>query len=49
MQDKLKVMVVGLGQLGRSLVLAMGLQWAHQRPGTKLPLTLVDATDEVSK
>src|SRR5688572_7417350 len=36
-------MVVGLGQFGRSLVLAMGLQWAHQRPGTKLPLTLVDA------
>ena len=36
-------MVVGLGQFGRSLVLAMGLQWSHQRPGTKLPLTLVDA------
>jgi hypothetical protein len=36
-------MVVGLGQFGRSMVVAMGLQWAHQNPGRRLPLTLVDA------
>ena len=36
-------MVIGMGQFGRSMVVAMGLLWAHQRPGRKLPLTIVDA------
>jgi hypothetical protein len=36
-------MVIGLGQFGRSLVVAMGLQWAHQHAHRKLSLTLVDA------
>ena len=36
-------MVVGLGQFGRSLVVAMGLQWAHRHAHRRMPLTLVDA------
>ncbi len=36
-------MVIGLGRLGRSLVVALGQQWAFQQPGTALPLLLVDA------
>ena len=39
-------MVIGMGQFGRSMVVAMGLQWAHQRPGRKLPLTIIDAHAE---
>lgn len=36
-------MVIGMGQFGRSLVVAMGLQWTHQHPGRRLPITIVDA------
>ncbi len=36
-------MVIGLGRFGRSLVVALGQQWAHLHPHSKLPLTLVDA------
>lgn len=36
------LMVVGLGQFGRSLVLAVAQQWADVAPGTKLNPTLVD-------
>ncbi len=41
--DSPSPMVIGMGQLGRSLVVAMGLYWAHHHPGEELPLTLVDA------
>ena len=36
------LMVVGLGQFGRSLVLAVSQQWADVHPGEKLNPTLVD-------
>ncbi|MGN6693990.1 MAG: NAD-binding protein [Aquihabitans sp.] len=36
------LMVVGLGQFGTSLVLAVAQQWADVRPGVKLNPTLVD-------
>lgn len=36
-------LVIGLGQFGRSLVVALGQQSAHHRPGRPLDLTLVDA------
>ncbi len=36
------LMVVGLGQFGRSLVLAIAQQWADVQPGIKLNPTLVD-------
>jgi hypothetical protein len=36
------VMVVGLGQFGRSLVLALCQQWSELNPGVKLCPTLVD-------
>ncbi|MCB0895790.1 MAG: NAD-binding protein [Nocardioides sp.] len=36
-------LVIGLGRFGRSLVVALGQQWAHQHPGRRTPLTLVDA------
>ncbi len=42
-ESSARPMVVGLGQLGRSLVVAMGLQWAHQHAHRRMPLTLVDA------
>ncbi|WP_395659927.1 NAD-binding protein [Nocardioides sp.] len=35
-------MVIGLGRLGRSLVVALGQQWAHQHRHRRAPLTLVD-------
>ncbi|MEJ7833346.1 MAG: NAD-binding protein [Nocardioides sp.] len=35
--------VIGLGQLGRSLVVALGQQRAHLHPGQAIDLTLVDA------
>lgn len=41
--DSHRPMVIGLGRFGRSLVLALGQQWAHQHSHAKLPLTLVDA------
>ena len=36
------LMIIGLGQFGRSLVLALSQQWADLRPGDKLFPTLVD-------
>ncbi|MCW2768121.1 MAG: RyR protein [Nocardioides sp.] len=36
-------LVIGLGQFGRSLVVALGQQWAHLHPGEVLRPTLVDA------
>lgn len=36
------VMIIGLGQFGRSLVLALSQQWADVRPGEQLNPTLVD-------
>ncbi|HWJ62611.1 MAG TPA: NAD-binding protein [Acidimicrobiales bacterium] len=36
------LMIVGLGQFGRSLVLAVSQQWADVNPGAKLNPTLVD-------
>lgn len=36
------LMVIGLGQFGRSLVLAVAQQWAEVQPGVKLNPTLVD-------
>jgi hypothetical protein len=36
-------LVIGLGRFGRSLVVALGQHWAHQHPGRRTPLTLVDA------
>jgi hypothetical protein len=36
------LMIVGLGQFGRSLVLAVAQQWADLQPGVKLNPTLVD-------
>jgi len=36
-------MVIGLGRLGRSLVVALGQQWAHQHRHRRTPITLVDA------
>lgn len=36
------LMVLGLGQFGRSLVLAISQQWADVHPGAKLNPTLVD-------
>ena len=36
------LMVIGLGQFGRSLVLALAQQWAEIRPGEQLNPTLVD-------
>ncbi|WP_028645234.1 NAD-binding protein [Nocardioides sp. URHA0020] len=35
-------LVIGLGRFGRSLVVALGQQWAHQHPGRRTPITLVD-------
>ena len=37
------VMVIGLGRLGRSLVVALGQQWAHLHRHRRAALTLVDA------
>ncbi|MCU1355996.1 MAG: RyR protein [Acidimicrobiales bacterium] len=36
-------LVIGLGQFGRGLVVALGQQWAHLHPGERMPITLVDA------
>lgn len=36
------LMIIGLGQFGRSLVLAVSQQWADVRPGEQLNPTLVD-------
>ncbi|WP_426571975.1 NAD-binding protein [Aquihabitans sp. McL0605] len=36
------LMILGLGQFGRSLVLALAQQWADAHPGVKLTPTLVD-------
>ncbi len=36
------LMIIGLGQFGRSLVLALSQQWADVRPGEQLTPTLVD-------
>jgi voltage-gated potassium channel Kch len=36
------LMIMGLGQLGRSLVVAAAQRWAEISPGRALPLTLVD-------
>ena len=38
----LNLMVIGLGQFGRSLVLALAQQWAEVRPGEQISPTLVD-------
>lgn len=35
-------LVIGLGQFGRSLVVALGQLWAHDHDGERLPITLVD-------
>lgn len=35
-------MVIGLGQFGRSLVVAMGQQWADAHPGEVLRMVLID-------
>jgi hypothetical protein len=40
--DPVRPMVIGLGQFGRSLVVAMGQQWADSHPGETLHITLVD-------
>ncbi|MCU1359001.1 MAG: hypothetical protein JWN99_290, partial [Ilumatobacteraceae bacterium] len=40
--DHVHVMVFGLGQLGRSMVVALAQQWVEQHPGQQLRLTLVD-------
>lgn len=42
--DDVHVMVMGLGQLGRSLVVAIAQQWVALHPGTQLHITLVDRT-----
>lgn len=36
------LMVIGLGQFGRSVVLALAQQWAEVRPGEQISPTLVD-------
>jgi hypothetical protein len=36
-------LVIGLGQFGRSLVVALGQQWAHLHPGEPMRATLIDA------
>lgn len=37
-----RILVIGLGRLGRSLVLALAQQWTHVYPDTPMELTLVD-------
>ena len=41
--DTCRPLVIGLGQFGRGLVVALGQQWAHLHPGERMPITLVDA------
>jgi hypothetical protein len=35
-------LVIGLGQFGRSLVVALAQQWAHGHPGERLKITMID-------